>query len=408
MTKSSWRCVKKVWVALSVAITLIAIHGGTPVAFGQDPAQTKYDQAMAYYQWGDYVEAMAAFEELLKLNSTSDLADDAQYMLGQCYVALDQYDDAIFAFYTAAYKYPKGNRCDDALVSLAGILYRQDHMSEALDTYEQIGKTYPRSRHAAYAQTCVGWLSAGMGDAKKARAALEKVAMHYPDSPYAKIARESLEHLPETAPSEKIGKTTLTLDCNTGQPVEGRPVEFSATVSDQGVKNEISYQWYLDGQPVGWTGLSPKWQDPTPGTHHVTLMVFDGKEKQGKTVEFTVAPAAPLKPPTPTSSIIKQTFLLSSVPPSPWTRGNEFSSGDTVYVWVESQILNKPHTLEIVWIDPFGKEAKRERFELRGWGAGETFWSELQTGRQQMQGQWKVDILVDGQVEGPLSFILNP
>jgi len=111
---------------------------------------------------------------------------------------------------------------------------------------------------------------------------------------------------------------------------------------------------------------------------------------------------------TPTGSIIKQTFLLSSIPPSPWTRGNEFSSGDTVYVWVESQILNKPHTLEIVWIDPSGKEIKRERFELRGWGAGETFWSELQTGRQQMQGQWKVDILVDGQVEAPLSFILNP
>jgi len=203
-------------------------------------------------------------------------------------------------------------------------------------------------------------------------------------------------------------KLRVSLRCVTQHVTEGKPVVFMATVSDQDPQEPLTYQWYLNGQPIGWSGLSPTWQDPTPGTHHVTIMVFDGKEKQGKTVEFTVAPATPLTPPTPTSSIIKQTFLLSSIPPSPWTRGNEFSSGDTVYVWVESQILNKPHTLEIAWIDPFGKEAKRERFELRGWGAGETFWSELQTGRQQMQGQWKVDILVDGQVEAPLSFILNP
>ncbi len=408
MRKSSWRCVKKVWVALSVAITLIAIQGGARIAFGQDPAQTKYDEAMAYYLSSEYDRAMVAFEGLLSLYPASDLADDGQYMLGQCYVALDRYDDAIFAFYTAAYGYPKGNRCDDALISLAGSLYRQGHTPQALDTYEHIANAYPQSKHGAYARTCVGWLSAGMGDAKKARAALEKVAMHYPDSPYAKIARESLEHLPETAPSEKIGKTTLTLDCNTGQPVEGRPVEFSATVSDQGVKNEISYQWYLDGQPVGWTGLSPKWQHPTPGTHHVTIMVFDGKEKVGKTVEFTVAPAASLTPPTPTSSIIKQTFLLKSIPPSPWTRATAFSFGDTIYMWVESKVLHEPHTLEIVWIDPSGKEVKREGVELRGWGAGENIWSELKTSQQLMPGQWNIDLIVDGSRERSLSFLLEP
>jgi len=108
------------------------------------------------------------------------------------------------------------------------------------------------------------------------------------------------------------------------------------------------------------------------------------------------------------SSVIRQILLLDGIPPSPWNQKQTFTLGDNVYVWVESKILNKPHTLEIVWVDPSGKEIKRERFELRGWGAGETFWSELQTGRQQMQGQWKVDILVDGQVEAPLSFILNP
>jgi|GEM_PF-4895185 len=200
----------------------------------------------------------------------------------------------------------------------------------------------------------------------------------------------------------------VTLHCDTKDPIEGTPIGFVATISNQQLQTERSYRWFLDGQPIGWSGLSPTWQDPTPGTHNVTIIVFDGKEKQGKTVDFTVASATPLKPPTPTGSIIKQTFLLKSIPPSPWTRATAFSLGDTIYAWVETALLYEPHTLEIVWISPSGKEIKRERFELRGWGAGETFWSELQTGRQQMQGQWKVDILVDGQVEAPLSFILNP
>ena len=60
-----------------------------------------------------------------------------------------------------------------------------------------------------------------------------------------------------------------------------------------------------------------------------------------------------------------------------------------IFVWVESRVLNEPHKLEIIWINPSGKEIKREKFDLRGWGARETFWSELQTGRQMMQGRWK-------------------
>ncbi len=198
------------------------------------------------------------------------------------------------------------------------------------------------------------------------------------------------------------------LSCITAEPVEGQPVAFLATISAPHAQQALSIRWYLNGQPVGWTGLSPKWQDPTPGAHNVTIVVFDGKEKQGKTVDFTVASATPLKPPTPTSSIIKQTFLLKSIPPSPWTQGKAFSSGDTVFVWVESQILNKPHTLEIVWIDPSGKEIKREGFELCGWGAGEELWSELKTSNQMLQGQWKIHLLVDGKVEKLLSFVLNP
>jgi len=246
-----------------------------------------------------------------------------------------------------------------------------------------------------------------MGDTEKAKAALEKVATHYPDSPYVEIARESLKKLNETVLTGKLNKPKITLRCNTVDPIEGKPVGFVATVSDQDSQDELTYQWYLDGQPIGWTGLSPKWQDPQPGTHNVTIRISDGKVKLGKAVAFTVAAAAP-PPPRPDSSIIDQALLLDSIPPSPSNRKNVFSHGDAIYAWVESKILNTPHTLEIVWINPSGKEIKREKFDLRGWGARETFWSELQTGRQMMQGRWKIALLIDGRVDRAIFFILKP
>jgi len=110
----------------------------------------------------------------------------------------------------------------------------------------------------------------------------------------------------------------------------------------------------------------------------------------------------------PVSSIIDQILLLESIPPSPWNQKNVFSPGDAIYVWIESKILNTPHKLEIVWINPSGKEIKREKFDLRGWGARETFWSELQTGRQMMQGRWKIKLLIDGRVDRAMYVLFKP
>ena len=110
----------------------------------------------------------------------------------------------------------------------------------------------------------------------------------------------------------------------------------------------------------------------------------------------------------PVSSIIDQTLLLDSIPPSPWNQKNVFSPGDAIYVWIETKISNTPHKLEIVWINPSGKEIKREKFDLRGWGARETFWSELQTGRQMMQGRWKIELLIDGRVDRAMYVLFKP
>ena len=98
------------------------------------------------------------------------------------------------------------------------------------------------------------------------------------------------------------------------------------------------------------------------------------------------------------SSIIAAIWLLDSIPPTVQGQKSTFSPGDTLYVWVESKVLNKPHKLQIIWVNPEGKEVKQETFGLKGWGTKEAAWSELQTNPQSMPGEWQIKLLLDGQI----------
>ncbi|MEJ2588211.1 MAG: hypothetical protein P8165_11675, partial [Deltaproteobacteria bacterium] len=222
------------------------------------------------------------------------------------------------------------------------------------------------------------------------------------------LAEANVSITVNTAPAHKSqNKPKVTLLCSTMDPTEGKPMKFVATASDQDAQDKLTYLWYLDGQPVDWTGLSPKWRDPKPGAHNVAIMVSHGKEKVKKVVAFTVAASAPLPPPS-ASSIINQILLSDSIPPSPWNQKNVFAPGDAIYVWVESKSLNSPHTLEIVWSNPSGTELKREQFDLRGWGASEIHWSEFKTSAGTMNGRWRIHLFIDGKVGNSLSFVLQP
>jgi TolA-binding protein len=194
MTRKTYRITN--WLAMIVVMA--ALCHTAPALSASD--QQSYDKAMKQYNWGEHEEALAVFEAFSTNYPTSALIDDAQYMMGECYVRLDRRDDAIFALYTAAYKYPKGDRRDDALMALAGVLHTQGHSSQVLKTYERLAKDHPNSPHAAYAQTSVGWLHGSKGDTKKAKIALAQVVRDYPNSPYAQTAKQSIKHIGGPAP----------------------------------------------------------------------------------------------------------------------------------------------------------------------------------------------------------------
>ena len=408
---------RKLAVSLWLAVAVFASCCLAKSAFPQNTGQTLYKEGAALYEWGDYEKALAKFEQLLASVPKSDLSDDAQYMSGQCFLQLERYDEAITSFYDVAYGQSKNNRSAEALLALAGLLHRQGDTRQSLEIYEDLFQKYPNSKHAAYALTCIGWLRAGMGVRDKARIALQKVKADYPNSPYAKTAEESLKLLDATGVSQETGSSniqktdsnrlTIALRCDTVAPIEGSPVTFSATVLEHNPQDKLAYQWFLDGQPVPWTGFSPTWQDSKKGVHHVGITVSDGNTRVEKTIAVTVS-TAPLPPASSTNSIFEKILLLDGIPPTYQEYQTVFSPGDTAYVWIETTLLNRPHKLEVVWLDPSGKEIKREGHELHGWGAAETFWSGLKLPNVTQQDRWQVHLLINGNVQKVLSFILEP
>lgn len=99
--------------------------------------------AQTLYNSGKYEEAT---KYLKKFSSKDKVLDaNAQILLGDCYVNLKKYDDAISAFKHAADK-GKGNPqiAPRALLKQAVVFDEQKKFSDALKCYETIKKDYPQ------------------------------------------------------------------------------------------------------------------------------------------------------------------------------------------------------------------------------------------------------------------------
>ncbi|MDE6638652.1 MAG: tetratricopeptide repeat protein [Muribaculaceae bacterium] len=98
--------------------------------------------AETLYNSGKYDEAA---KYLKKFSSSDKVLDaNAQILLGDCYVNLKKYDDAIAAFKTAEKK-GKGNPqiAPRALLKQAVVYDEQKKFNDALNCYETIKKDYP-------------------------------------------------------------------------------------------------------------------------------------------------------------------------------------------------------------------------------------------------------------------------
>ena len=114
--------------------------------------QFSYDSSLAQYNEKQYSEAMGGFKAFLEQYPKSDLADNAQFWIGECFMSLSQYEDAIVAFQVVIEKYPKGNKVPNAMLrqAIAFLEINDKKASKAL--LNQLIKKYPTSSEAKVAQ----------------------------------------------------------------------------------------------------------------------------------------------------------------------------------------------------------------------------------------------------------------
>ena len=129
-----------------------------PLGPGVSP-QRMYDTAWADYTNGQWVLAIQGFEAYIKTFPRSELADDAQFYIGQTYYADGAFKESVAAFEQVLLAYPDGNVVPDASYKRALALDRLGETEQAQQAFELVVQNYPESTMATLAQQALDRLN---------------------------------------------------------------------------------------------------------------------------------------------------------------------------------------------------------------------------------------------------------
>jgi tol-pal system protein YbgF len=115
------------------------------VALVTREAQRQYDQAYSAYVAKRYDEALALFKHFLKNHPEHDLADNAQYWVGEIYYDLENYPSAILEFKEVVTKYGEQSKAPDALLKIGYAYMALDDPNNARLFLKRVIKNYPFS-----------------------------------------------------------------------------------------------------------------------------------------------------------------------------------------------------------------------------------------------------------------------
>ncbi len=128
-----------------------------PSTAGLSPTRM-YQEAFADYTAGQYTVAIAGFEQFIRAFPRSEMADDAQFFVGEAQYAQNRYAEAITAYNAVIQNYPTGDQVPLALYK-RGLAQRQ------------------------------------LGQTDAARASWELVIQKFPESDGARLAKQGLDRL---------------------------------------------------------------------------------------------------------------------------------------------------------------------------------------------------------------------
>lgn len=114
--------------------------------------QSIYDRGYTLYHQGRYVDAEASFQRFLQAHGDTDLADNAQFWIGESRFARGDWLGARMAFQEVLDRYPDGNKTADALLKVGDCLVRLGDPGAARERFEEVIRRFPGSAASAMAE----------------------------------------------------------------------------------------------------------------------------------------------------------------------------------------------------------------------------------------------------------------
>jgi tol-pal system protein YbgF len=140
--------------------------GSAPAGPPPGSEQAAYMQALNSLKDGRYPAAETELGQFLAAYPKSDLADSAEYWLGQTYYASGNFRKAADAYRSLIKNWPMSSKAPDALLQLGYSEYELQDYSGARTTLGEVVKRYPGSDAASQAEQRLSQLAGtGVGGA---------------------------------------------------------------------------------------------------------------------------------------------------------------------------------------------------------------------------------------------------
>ena len=114
--------------------------------------------AAAYgdYSRGNYDLAVSEFRQYVETYPSSEMADNAQYWIGECLLAKKQYNEAIAEFDRLIMLFPKGDKVPGARFKKGVALMELGQSDAARAEFTALIRLYPKSNEATLARQQLG------------------------------------------------------------------------------------------------------------------------------------------------------------------------------------------------------------------------------------------------------------
>lgn len=130
------------------------------LAPGMTP-QRMYNTSLADFTAGQWVLCIEGFGQYLTNFPRTDLSDDAQWYVGECYQQDGKFSEAVDAYNRVIANYPKGDRVPDAYYKRGIALSAMGQTDRARESFEALMKTFPDHDMARMAKQQIDRLNRG-------------------------------------------------------------------------------------------------------------------------------------------------------------------------------------------------------------------------------------------------------